>query len=296
MNRAPGPILALALPDDPFVVALRSAWGGDIWQPVDLAEVGWSVTLGDGAAGVRLIDRVGGRSWPSEELAGIWFQALPPLRSIEALDERDRQYVIAEVRSSLDAVWKNAACPVIGHPRAEGIDAVLGPGPEARLAMQALGLPTAWMTVGAQRIAHLAETGTAVRVTPLGAGGSYWLDPNRSDAEALGDLDRAVALTGETRTVRVLVVAGDDLRAFTVSASGDTDRIDPTAHDIELAATIRAASGLAIVLAFCCQQDGEWRITRLSAQCPWWLADADDTAAWIAAHLIGRFAAIGVAP
>ena len=290
--RSCAPILVFALPDDPFAAALRARaeqQGLPLWQPADLAEVGWAVTLDGDGADVRLIDRKRGCIWPSDTLAGIWFQALPPLATIDRLEERDRQYVIAEVRSSLIPVWRSAACPVIGQPRSDPAAEVLGTGPEARIALSRLGLPAAKMTVGRERMVRQAQQGQCVRITSLTNGESFWLDGFNGAQDRPPVIERSTAIASEHRAVRVLVIAGQDLRTVDVRDAGAVSGAEPTAEDATLAARIRAVTGLELVLAFCSRQEGAWRITRLSAQVPWWLAEVPGMASWIGSWLVGRF-------
>ncbi|MGC4190702.1 MAG: hypothetical protein QM589_06015 [Thermomicrobiales bacterium] len=283
------PILVFAHPDDPFAETLKGTANEDtvrIWQPADLVEIGWSVTF-DPHPEVRLTDRRRAQTWESGEMAGIWFQALPPLARIDGLDERDRQYVIAEIRSSLAAVWHAAACPIIGQPASEPVNAALGPGPEARIAMHRLGLPTVSTHLGIRRIHALQAAGKAVRLTALDTNASHWLE-SAIDPEDGAKQEDEVAIAVDDRIVRVVAILGEDLRIFVAQPDGSIHRAGPTSDDNDLADYIRAATHLDLALAFCCRQRGAWRIVRLSTQLPWWLASIDDTACWFASWLAER--------
>jgi hypothetical protein len=287
------PILILALPDDPIAAAVRQvATRHDlrIWQPADLAEVGWSVTLDHDRdhTAIRLIDRRDRQSWESGELAGIWYQALPPMASLEGLAERDRHYARAEIRSSLAAIWRFAASPVFGQPRAEEVNALLGPGPEARIAMLRFGLPAATMIAGTARIERLARAGHDIRISSLGSGESWWWRHDQADSRITPDHVTAIASDG--RTVRLIVVAYPEVRAFEISERGNVASVAPSHEDTRLATRIRRVTGLDLAVAFCSRQCDTWRITRLSAQIPWWLTEVEDFDTWLAAWLIARCA------
>lgn len=282
------PILVFAQPDDPFAAALHRIADGviPVWQPADLAEIGWSVTF-DPRPNVRVTDRRNGQTWQSGELSGIWFQALPPLGAIDALNDRDRQYVIAEVRSSLSAIWYAAACPMIGQAAEESVSSALGSGPEARIALHRLGLPTASMHLGANHINTLRNSGALVRVTSLATNASRWLNASiipETDANLADD----VAIVVDDQTIRIVAILGSMVRTFIVLPNGDTQTTSPNADDLRLSESIRTTTQLDIAIAFCCRQDGALRLIRLSTQLPWWLADIGDTAHWFAAWMIER--------
>lgn len=288
------PILVLARPDDPFADALRriaTSRSIHIWQPADLGEIGWSITLDHGETVVHLIDRIQDQRWESGALSGVWFQTLPPLAAIESLAESDRLYVIAEIRSSLVAVWRGVMCPIVGQSLSDEVEAALGPGPESRIALMRLGLPGAASIMGSSRIARLANEGVSIRVTSLHDGTSRWHEPGTADPHH--DLDRSIAIASDDQRVRVIVMVGGGIRCLDLSATGEIVAVQPGSEDRVLAAAIRDATRLDVALAFCCMQNGSWRITRLSAQIPWWLADVAGMADWLGSWLLDRFAGCG---
>ena len=295
----PALVLMLAHPDDPVAIGFSkyaSGRGLEIWQPKHLDDIAWSYKLD---YDVEFCDRSSGRRWQSCELAGIWFQSWPPLTTIQNLGERDRRYVLAELNSSMRAIWNAAQCVAIGHTWT--VASIIDFGLESRIELRRLGLPTLVDHIGSFQFLRttLATFDPEHVWITRTQGGSAWLSDMLTDTRLRDKLDfsedelMAATVTDNRHACAVLHVGADVL---VVKIEGDTmgwtspqekaKRALPS-RTKSITQSLRALTGAPVGVTYFARQQERWKVARMSLQIPHWLNDS--AACWLYPRLVNVF-------
>jgi hypothetical protein len=282
-----GPLLLLCLHDDPYAEPFKRSAAGrgiDVWQPASLDEITWSVDpVGD--ADALICDRIRGRTWSSAQLAGVWFQAFPLLKSAEFFDSRSRSYISAEVWASWACLCERLRCPAVGSPSVD--QPVVGLGLPARVEMRRLGidvlkdglapsskvlagLPTAdrtWVVRSVEQSGWASELSVEAVCNPPTTWGTTLLDDRR-----------ILAVIRIDRDAKMLEVNGDNIQEIEsvpalTKIGSDLGRI--------------TASRLGVTLFG--RQGDHWVLARHLLQMPYWLCEP--LGPWLHSQLIEVFAA-----
>jgi hypothetical protein len=276
-----GQVLIFARPEDPVTLAFARyarKRGLTTWQPRHIEEISWSFHLDDGSRRVEIVDRCANRSWKSGDLAGIWYQSMPPLATETELEERDRRYIEAEYNAATRVLWHEAACVVVGQPPSSTPREIFDFGLESRVHLRRLGLPTLTDHIGtlASLTAELKKVpADLVRISRTDGSTSAWLSqlidrPEKSENNA-EELMAATVTDGQP--ARVAVHIDDEVAVAEVDLDGSLRPVERDGDIEAISRHVREMTGTRMGVTFLGLESGEWRIARISLQIPYWLRE-----------------------
>lgn len=290
-------IVILAHPDDPVTARFAdyARWHGRaVWQPASLADFGCSIVFDGGWPSFILHDRPHNRRWSDAHVAGLWYQAMPPLPDTVELTDRDRSYMAAEFAGMAALLWQGARCPVIGQPPWTLASGLFDAGLESRIHLRRLGLPAV-----AERVGPFSSfTGASVipsrrvRIVSADAATSFWLmspDGHRDDAY-LESGEIVAGIEADESAARVAVQIGSDVIVVSLDRAGGASLAGEDGdfrQIVDIVTRVQKRIATPVFVCYFVRQAGLWLLTRLSLQLPYWLADL--AAEWMLSRLLVVF-------
>lgn len=198
------------------------------------------------------------------------------------MNDRDRRYVDAELRSSLRMLWYGASFPVIGQPPPGSPPGVFDLGLESRVHLRRLGFPVLNDRIGRLASVRGALAGSPsgnVRVTWADGSPSQWLSElsprDNSHPQRLTVEDDLVAATVmDCRATLVVLHVDDDLLVIRLD-DNSVPAVAPDSAEARavsaIACQVIAGVGTRTCAIFFGQQGGAWKIARVSLPIPSWL-------------------------
>gem|GEM_PF-5611056 len=305
-------MLVFANPADPITAGFArfaADRGLVVWQPEQVEDVAWSFHLEGSGRSLEIADRRSGQLWTAEDLAGIWYQSLPPVAGREDLSERDWRYVAAELGGATRVIWNEAPCPVVGQPPAACPSGIFDLGLESRIQLRRLGLPVLRDWVGTLARLQTALRATAmeqVRVTCFADSRTFWLsdlftatsgdDHPGAPWQKFADEPLAATVT-DGRSSRIAVYVDGEILVVEVGCDGlpRLASVDDDTREIErVVQRVRKLTSTRVGITYLGHHTGRWQLARVSLQIPYWLADL--ITPWLFPRLFTIFSDAGPEP
>jgi hypothetical protein len=286
-SEAAGPLLLLCSDDDPYAESfkrLAAERGIDVWRPVTLDEIAWSVGPASDADAI-IDDRKGGKTWTSAQLAGVWFQDFPPLQSAACFDSRSRSYISAEIWASWACLCERLRCPSVGLPSVD--QPVVGMGLPTRVEMRRLGINVLKDGLVPSSNA-LARVPTADRTWVI-----RWVEQSGWASDLSAEAVCSPPTTWGTTLLddrRILAVVRIDRNTKTLEVNSDNvSELEPIPALMKIGSDLGTITAARLGVTLFGRQGGRWVLARHLLQLPYWLCGP--LGPWLHSQLINVFAA-----